>query len=163
MLMFFNFARPNIMSRQKVAQYQTKSVTIRTATEIRRFYGTTGVTLPDGVSFDGTFHANYETDKPDGQTQILLLRMSVPPDFDQFLAANFTKTQWPIVAPTFQTGRENNEFFVPSDSQLRAASLYLLTAQPDPNSSETFITAVAHDANTQKAWVVSVEKPAPAE
>lgn len=160
MLMFLRLGRVTSVAR---VQLQASSVTVRTATEARRFYGTTGVTLPDGVSFNLISHLNHETDRPDGQREILVLRMSVPADFDEFLAANFTKAQWSNVAPTFQTGRENgHESFVPNDSQLQAASLYVLTTQPDPNSPATFVTAIAHDANTQEAWTVSVEKPAPA-
>ncbi len=163
MLMFLHLVGRPTTGAMTAVQAPSAMVTVRTASEVRRFYGTTGVTLPDGVSFNLAVHFNHDTDRPDDQREILMLSMSVPADFDEFLDANFTNAQWPTVAPTFQAARENGrESFVPNDSQLQAASLYVLTAQPDPNSPATFITVVAHDANTQAAWAVSVEQPAPA-
>jgi len=127
------------------------------------FQEITGLILPAGVSVieqSDFSHANIDTGS---STRVLMLHMSIPANFDDFLSANFTKAQWSAVAPIFQAGRAGDETFLPGGGQLQAASLYWLTYQAEPNSPATFTTAVAHDANTQEAWAVSVEKPAPAE
>ncbi len=120
----------------------------------------TGLSLPPDVSVT----SRTETYCPgsNGLTPVIVFNMSVPADFDSFLAANFTKAKWSTVAPTFQTARESIES-LPDDSQLSAASLYVLTYRPDPDLPEVFVTAVAHDTTAQQAWVLSVEEQAPEE
>jgi len=155
MLMFLSVSTA---STQMVTQMQAMN-----ATMISNFQATTGLALPDDVTVDSQTSISSSDGSSGGQTTICMRHMSVPSDFDEFLAANFTKAKWQEVAPTFQAGQSADNSFLPSDTQLQAASLYSLTYQPDPNSPETFVTAIAHDANAQEAWVVSVEKPAAAE
>jgi len=142
------------------AQAQTQALI---NTPALSFHATTGLDLPDGVSVTRTTVSFSASARADRQTLVSICRMSVPADFDEFLAANFTKAKWPTVASTFRFGRRKRDSFLPSDSQLQAASLYVLTHQPDPDSTATFTTVVAHDASAQEAWVVSVEKPTSAE
>jgi len=131
------------------------------ATQAMPFKERTGLDLPPGTVAVGRGSGNFVSDQ-DGQTQFVMLDLAVQPDFDEFLAANFTKAKWQDVAPTFQAGRSQIATFLPSDSQLQAMSLYVLTNQPDSNSPSTVTTVVAHDASAHRAWMVSVEKTPPA-
>jgi len=162
MLMFFSVrkARTQTMARVQALRARTQALSNTKALD---FHTITGLDLPDGVSITRTTASFSASAGADAQTLVSICRMSVPADFDEFLAANFTKAQWAAVAPTFQSGRMNDQSFLPSDDQLKKASLCMKTHQPDPNSPQTFVTAIAHDANTQGAWAVSVEKPAPAD
>jgi len=146
--------RPKMMAGQGMA---VQSVD----TQAMPFKERTGLDLPPGTVAVGRGSGNFVSDQ-DGQTQFVMLDLAVQPDFDEFLAANFTKAKWQDVAPTFQAGRSQIATFLPSDSQLQAMSLYVLTNQPDSNSPSTVTTVVAHDASAHRAWMVSVEKTPPA-
>lgn len=158
MLMFFGIrkASTQTMARvQSIQAMQAQSQALRNAPALD-FPATTGLDLPDGVSVTRTTVSLSASAGADGQTLVSICRMSVPADFDEFLAANFTKTQWSTVAPTFQTGRLGDQSFLPSASQLQAMSLYVLTHRTAPDSPVTFTTAVAHDAGTEEAWMVTL-------
>ncbi len=172
MLVFFGVRRAQTQAlAQAVAQIQTdaqatQAELMRDLQPLKDFHGTTGLDLPNGVSVTGTssfFHLLSVQDDSAQLINVNMRRMSVPADFNQFLAANFTEAQWATVASSFQIGRSRTELILPSDSQLQAMSLYSLTAQPDPNLPAIFTTAIAHDADQQQAWMVIVDELAPTE
>jgi phosphotransferase system glucose/maltose/N-acetylglucosamine-specific IIC component len=131
------------------------------AAQTSPFKERTGLDLPPGTVAVGRGSGNFVSDQ-DGQTQFVMLDLAVQPDFDEFLAANFTKAKWQDVAQTFQAGRSQIATFLPGDDQLQNMSLYVLTNQPDSNSPSTVTTVIAHDAGADRAWMVSVEKTPPA-
>jgi hypothetical protein len=148
----------------RTGQTQAPAVRARAAskTMVQGFQEATGLPLPAGVSITRrVIHSSSAG--PNGSTRVIIIHMSVPEDFDGFLAANFKKAQWSDAAPIFQTARSENESCLPSDSQLKNAALYVLTYRTEPDSPEMFVTAVAHDTDTHEAWTVSLEKPATAE
>lgn len=155
MLMFLSVSKART---QMATQMQAMSVNMSGG-----FQETTGLALPNDVTLASQTSISSSDGSSGGQTTIHMRHMSVPSDFDNFLAANFTRAKWQEVAPTFQASQSADYSFLPSDTQLQAASLYSLTYQPDPNSPATFTTAIAHDANTQQAWMVSMEKSTSAE
>jgi hypothetical protein len=136
------------------------AITVKSmATHAMPFKERTGLDLPNGTQVIGRGSGSFTADR-DGTAQFVMLYLAVQPDFDDFLAANFTKANWQDVAPTFQTGR--SRIALPGDAQLQAMSLYSLVNPPDANSPATVTTVVAHNAGANEAWMASVEKTPPA-
>ncbi len=160
MFMFVSVRKSTQMMAPAQAQLQALQVQARALgnTPALDFHTTTGLDLPDGVSITRTtvsFSASAGTDAKT-ETLVSICRMSVPVNFDEFLTANFKKAKWSTVAPTFQTALSDNASFLPSDTQLQAMSLYVLDFQTTSDSSITYTTAVAHDADKENAWMVTL-------
>jgi len=155
MLMFV--AMPVARTRAMTVQARAASVAMANG-----FQEATGLPLPDGASITRCKRCSSSAG-PNGSTRVIITHMSVPEDFDGFLAANFKKAQWSDAAPIFQAARSEDESCLPSDSQLKNAAIYVLTYRTEPDSPAMFVTAVAHDTDTHEAWTVSLEKPATAE
>ncbi len=120
------------------------------------FHGITGLYLPKDVHICQTFRSLRTKGEPNDSTPLLVLEATAPARTKAFFAAHCTKAQWSTAARAFRVARRREYSFLPSDSRLQGMSLYSLTTQPDPNSPTTFTTFIAHDANQNMAWLVSV-------
>jgi len=88
-------------STQQVALARAQVAKSFLAAQSAPFKERTGLDLPPGTRVESSISG---TDAG-GTTQVIGLYLLVQPDFDEFLADNFTKAKWQDVAPTFQAGR----------------------------------------------------------
>jgi hypothetical protein len=121
------------------------------------FQDRVGVALPEHVSVVRRQNFMFFPSGGGPGKDTCLLKLSIPADFETFLAANFRKAQWPDVKDAFgqlSTFRENVDLSPPEDGRRKALPFYTFTQPDDPNADVVFTTSVAIDPNSRKAWVV---------
>lgn len=157
---------PNSLS---VAQVPSNPNAERAAEDLRAarsyFQDRVGAVLPDGVSViwreKVRFFGTGTGSGPSTNTDNHLIKLSVPPGFQRFLAANFKETQWRDVKDAFADWRPlspYNDPNLPEEDRLKALPFYNFTQPRDPNADVMFITSVALDPNSNQAWVVGKER-----
>jgi hypothetical protein len=117
-----------------------------------------GMTLPEGVSViwrDKTTRLGKEGSP---NADVYQYKLSVTPDFEEFLAGRFKKTQWSDVKDEFMiwmvTFGEEDYPPMPEEGRLKALPIYKFTQPDNPSASATFSTSVVLDPNSREAWIV---------
>lgn len=122
------------------------------------FQDCVGVTLPEGVSVVWQKTGSTLLGKDGGpNADICQYKLSVPADFEEFLAGTFTKTQWSDVEDAFMVWMvpfDDEIPPMPEEGRLRALPVYTFTQPENPNADATFTTSIVLDPNSREAWVV---------
>jgi hypothetical protein len=113
----------------------------------------TGLHFPQVISVKT--HHQHGVQVQNRVKELSTYHLSVPPDFDRYLQAEFTGAQWPDVDWIFAASRLHPQQTLPTDAKLQATRLYT-AIRPRPLQGGKSTTAVAYDPNSRQAWVVIV-------
>jgi hypothetical protein len=129
---------------------------------VSTFEECTGLALPSGAGVQRGMTSSSSSSG--GQTKDCLLALTVGSDFGAFLDANFQKATWQQVSSALAGPLAvSRGMWTPKDVQ--GVAYYTLThsggdAAAGPEATQTWTTAVAYNAKTSQAYVVSVGKKA---
>jgi len=125
----------------------------------RYFKDHVGAALPEHVTV--IKHQEFMAFPPGGgpPKELSLFELSIPANFETFVATKFKKAQWSQVKDDFgqfNTFRRISDVSLPEEGKLKILTLYTFTEREDTNANQVFATSIALAPNSRKAWVVGV-------